>query len=77
MQSFYHRVIMQIDHQIIVDICKQILITIINSRIRMNIRLVRVFQFFSQFNFDVRYKFEKNYIIFDALSKLTNSNFVI
>ena len=55
-QSLQHRVIIQTNYQTIVDICAQTLITIINSIIRINIRLIRAFQFLSQFNLNVCYK---------------------
>lgn len=40
----------------------------------MNIRLVRVSQFVNQFNFEIRYKSEKEHIIFDALVRLISFN---
>ena len=40
----------------------------------MNVRFVQTFQYLSQFNLNVRYKSDKDHIIFDALFKLTNSN---
>lgn len=46
-QSSRHRVIVQIDHQAIVDVCEQTLIIVINSTIRMNVKLVRTSQFFN------------------------------
>ena len=76
-QNSKHRVIIQIDHQIIVDICAQTLITATNSTIRMNVKLVRAFQFFNQFNLNIRYKSNKNYIIFDALFRLASFNLTI
>lgn len=68
---------MQTNYQIIVDICKQTLITSTNFTIRMNIKFGRIFQFFSQFNFDVRYKSRKNHIISNALSKLVSTNHIV
>lgn len=40
----------------------------------MNVELIREFQFLSQFNFDVRYKLDKEHIISDALSRLISFN---
>lgn len=73
-QSSQHRIIVQTDHQTIVNICEQTLITFTNFTIRMNVRLIRISQFLSQFNLDVRYKSNKDHIIFDALFKLASIN---
>ena len=73
-QSSNHRVIIQTDHQTIVNICSQTLITSINFILRMNIRLIKISQFLSQFNLNIRYKFDKNHIMFDALFRLVNVN---
>ena len=69
-----HKTIIHIDHQIVIDICEQILIIAINSIIRMNIRLVKASQFLNQFNFDVKYKSRKEHIISDVLFRLISSN---
>jgi hypothetical protein len=59
-QSSKKSMIIQIDHVVIVDICKQTSIISINSVMRMNLRLVRASQFLSQFsNLKIRHKFEK------------------
>ena len=73
-QSSNYRVIVQTDHQTIVNICSQTLITSINFTLRMNIRLIKTSQSLSQFNLNIRYKFDKNHIMFDALSRLANLN---
>ena len=59
MQSSKHRLVIQTDHQVIVDICAQTLITATKSIIRINFKLIRAFQFFNQYNFDVCYKLKK------------------
>ena len=41
----------------------------------MNVKLIRAFQFLRQFNFNIKYEFEKKHIISNALSKLINLNF--
>ena len=69
-----HKTIIHIDHQVVINICEQILIIAINSIIRMNIRLVKASQFFNQFNFDVKYKSKKEHIISDVLFRLISSN---
>ena len=73
-QSSHHRVIIQTDHQTIVDICEQILITSINLTLRMNIRLIKASQFLNQFNLNIRYKSRKNHIVSNALSRLASAN---
>ena len=73
-QDLHHRVIIQTNHQTIIDICEQILITSINSTLRMNICLIRVSQFFNQFNLDIKYKSKKNHIVSNALLRLTSAN---
>jgi hypothetical protein len=67
--------IIQIDHVVIVNICKQISIISINSAMRMNLRLIRVFQFLSQFsNLKIRHKTNKYHLISDALFRLQSLN---
>jgi hypothetical protein len=74
-QSSEKSVIIQIDHVVIMNICKQISITSINSAMRMNLRLVRTSQFLSQFsNLKIRHKSEKYHLILDALSRLQSMN---
>ena len=73
-QDSHHRVIIQTNHQAIVDICEQILITSINSTLRMNIRLIRASQFLNQFNLNIKYKSKKDHIISNALSRLASVN---
>ena len=65
-------VIIQIDHLVTIDICKQKFITNTNFFIRSNIRLVRVSQYLSQFSLDVKHKFDKDNVMSDALFKLIN-----
>lgn len=67
-------VIIQTNHFVILDILQQSSITSTTSTIRLNLRLVRVSQFFQQFKFKVRHKPGKIYIIPDALSRLANFN---
>ena len=38
----------------------------------MNIRLIRISQFFRQFRLNVKYKFNKKYIVFDTLLRFIN-----
>ena len=69
-------IVIQIDHSVTVEICKQKLITATSSSIRSNIRFVRVFQYLSQFSLNVRHKSRKDNIISDALFRLSNTDVV-
>jgi hypothetical protein len=74
-QSSKKSVIIQTNHAVIMNICKQIFITSINSVMRMNLRLIRVFQFLSQFsNLKIRHKSRKYHLISDALFRLQSLN---
>lgn len=64
----------QIDHFVIFDIIKQNSIVFITSIMRINVKFVKNFQFFRQFNLKIRYKSEKKHIILNALFRLTNVN---
>lgn len=69
------RVIIQTDHSFIIDIAKQKSVIVTNSTMRLNLRLVRVSQFLSQFlNLDIRHKLEKYHVISNALSRLKSLN---
>ena len=39
---------------------------------RINIRLISISQFFKQFRLNIKYKFNKKYIVFDTLLRLIN-----
>jgi hypothetical protein len=74
-QSSKKLMIVQIDHVVIVDICKQTSIISTNFVMRMNLRLIRASQFLSQFsNLKIRHKSRKYHLIFDALSRLQSLN---
>ncbi len=74
-QSFEKSVIIQIDHAAILNICKQTFIISTNSTMRMNLRLMRAFQFLSQFsNLEIRHKSKKYHLISDALFRLQSLN---
>jgi hypothetical protein len=67
--------IIQTDHVVIVDICNQTSIISTNFVMRMNLRLIRVSQFLSQFsNLKIRHKSRKYHLILDALSRLQSLN---
>ena len=61
--------IVYIDHSTTIDIVKHI--TLSSSIIdKLNLRLVRTFQYFSQFLLNIRHRVDKLNIVFDALSRL-------
>ena len=70
-ESYKHPIIVQTNHSAIVDIIRKSSITSTNSTIRMNTRLVRTSQFLRQFRLEVRYKLGKEYIVPNALLRLT------
>ena len=41
---------------------------------KINVKLIKAFQFFRQFNLKIKHKFKKKYIISNTLSRLTNVN---
>ena len=73
-ESSKSNVVIQIDHSAIFDILQQSLVTSTTSTMRLNLRLVRASQFLQQFKLNVYYKLDKEYIILNALSRLTNAN---
>ena len=64
----------QIDYLIIFDIIKQNFIIFTTSIMRMNMKLIKTFQIFYQFDFNIKYKLDKKHIIFDILLRLININ---
>lgn len=74
-QSSKKSVIIQTNHVVIINICKQTFITFINFVMRMNLRLIRVSQFLSQFsNLKIRHKSDKYHLISNVLSRLQSLN---
>ena len=66
-------IVIFIDHVINTFISKQ---TIMNSNNidKLNLRLIRAFTYFFQFKIEMKYKSNKEHIIFDALSRLFSEN---
>ena len=73
-ESSKSNVIIQTDHSAIIDILQQLSITSTTSTMKLNLRLVRAFQFLHQFKLDVWQKPGKEHIIPDTLSRLANAN---
>ena len=62
------------DHLAIIAILQQLPITSTTSTMKLNLRLVRAFQFLQQFKLNVWYKPSKEHIVLDALSRLASTN---
>lgn len=73
-KSSYASIMIQTDHSTILDIMQQLSITSTSSTIKMNIYLIRVFQFFQQFRLVVCHKLGQEHIIPDGLSRLASAN---
>lgn len=74
-ESSWSKVIVQTNHLAILDITQQCSITLTNSIIRINVRLVRALQFLCQFfKLEIRHKPSKEYIVPDALSRFASAN---
>ena len=67
------RVVIYTNHFVTIDIAKQGSLTT-TSTVRLNLRLVRAFQYIQRFELDVRHKPEKRNVIPDALSRLASIN---
>ena len=72
-KTFKYVTIIYIDYVVNSFITRQIKF-ISNNVDKLNIKLIRASIYLSQFRFDVRYKFDKSHIIFDALSRLSTNN---
>ena len=61
------------NHFVNIFIVKQI--TFANNNINnLNLRLIRVSIYLSQFRLDIKYKFSKKHVIFDVLSRFSSNN---
>lgn len=67
-EIFIMIIIIYIDHAINIFIIKQITLNFINID-KFNLRLIRAFIYFFQFRLNIRHKSNKNYVIFNALSR--------
>ena len=66
--------IIYIDHFVVVFIFKQITLTINNTN-KFNLRLIRTFQYFFNFNIFIRYKFDKSNVMSNVFFKLSSKLF--
>ena len=63
-------VIVYIDHSAAIFISKQTTLNIINTN-KLNLRLIRVSQYLSTFNLELRHKANKSNVVSDALFRLS------
>jgi hypothetical protein len=66
-----HSIIIWTDHSVTAVIVKQIKLSIINID-KLNLRLIRVVMYLSQFDLNVRHKSKRDHIISDVLSRLSS-----
>ena len=72
-KTFKHIIIIYINHVVNSLITRQI--KFINSNInKLNMKLIRVFIYLSQFLLNIRYKSKKFHIILDAFNRLSTRN---
>ena len=74
-KAFISTMIIYIDYDVVLRIAKQtsFIITFMN---KLNLRLIRTFDYFQRFNLDIRHKSKQQHIIFDVFSRLTFVNIV-
>lgn len=70
------KIIIYTNYAITLNIIKQSTMTI-SFIDKLNLRFVRVSKFFKRFDFDIRHKFNKKHVVFDAFSRLSSVNFEI
>ena len=69
----FDKTIVYIDHDSALDIVAQTTMTIISID-KLNLRLIRAFDYIQRFNLNIRHKFDKQHIVSDALSRLVSDN---
>ena len=67
------KIIIYIDHNVVFDITKQIsFFTSFTNK--FNFRLMKISNYIQRFNFDIRYKSNKQHIVSNVFSRLINDN---
>ena len=69
-------IMIYIDHDVVLKIVKQITF-IISSTNKLNLRLIKTFDYVQRFNWKIRYKFKTQHVIFDVFSRFANFNIEI
>ncbi len=72
-ESFKKFIILFTDHELILNIVKQISLFIIFTD-RLNLRLIKVFEYIQRFNVIIKHKSDKQHIVSDALFRLASEN---
>jgi hypothetical protein len=72
-ESFKKSTILFTNHETALSIAKQTSL-IISFIDRLNLRLIRVFEYIQRFNLIIRHKSDKQHIVSDALSRLVSEN---
>ncbi len=72
-ESFKKLTILFTDHESALRIVKQTFL-IISFIDRLNLRLIRAFEYIQRFNIVIKHKFDKQHIVLDALSRLASNN---
>ncbi len=68
------QIIIQSDHSSIIGIMQQSAIISTASKMQINVRLIKAFQFLCGFYLSVWYKFRIKHVVPDLLSRLVNAN---
>ena len=66
-------IVIYTNHDFALNIINQITLSITFID-KLNLRLIRVFDYIQRFNLNIRHKFDKQHIVSDAFSRLTNAN---
>ena len=69
-------IIIYIDHDVVLKIVKQITFIILSTN-KLNLRLIKAFDYKQRFNLKIRYKFEIQHVIFNVFSRFANFNIEI
>jgi hypothetical protein len=72
-ESFKKSIIFFTNHDSALNIAKQTSL-VISSTDRLNLRLIRAFEYIQRFNVIIKHKPEKHHIVPDALSRLASEN---
>ena len=65
--------IIYIDHDVALKIAKQTSFTTFSTN-KLNLRLIKAFDYVQRFNLNIRHKSEIQHVIFDVLSRLASFN---
>ena len=69
-------IVIYIDHDVVLKIVKQITF-IISSTNKLNLRLIKAFNYVQRFNLKIRHKFKIQHVIFDVFSRFASFNIEI